>query len=45
MQKGRVLAVAALVAFAGCGGGGDGGGSTGPTPVFTSLTLSPPVRA
>lgn len=37
----RVLAVAALVAFAGCSGGGDGGGTTGPTPVFTSLTISP----
>jgi len=41
MQKARVLAVAALVAFAGCSGGGDGGGGTGPTPVFTSLTLAP----
>ena len=37
----RVLAVAALVAFAGCSGGGDGGGGTGPTPVFTSLTIAP----
>lgn len=41
MWKVRVLAVAALVAFAGCSGGGDGGGTTGPTPVFTSLTISP----
>ena len=41
MQKARVLAVAALVAFAGCSGGGDGGGGTGPTPVFTSLSVTP----
>jgi plastocyanin len=41
MRKARVLAVAALVAFAGCSGGGDGGGSTGPTPVFTSLSVTP----
>jgi len=41
MQKARVLAVAALVAVAGCSGGSDGGGTT-PTPVFTSLTLAPP---
>lgn len=40
-MKARVLAVAALVAFAGCSGGGDGGGGTGPTPVFTSLTIAP----
>ena len=41
MRKARVLAVAALVAFAGCSGGGDGGGGTGPTPVFTSLSVTP----
>jgi plastocyanin len=41
MDKARVLAVAALVAIAGCSGGGDDGGGTGPTPVFTSLTLAP----
>jgi len=40
MRTARVLAAAALVAFAGCSGGDDGGG-TGPTPVFTSLTLAP----
>ena len=42
MRKARVLAVAALVAFAGCsgGGGGDGGGGTGPA-VFTSLSVTP----
>jgi plastocyanin len=41
MWKARVLAVAALVVFAGCSGGGDDGGGTGPEPVFTSLTISP----
>jgi len=41
MQNARALAVAALVVFAGCQGGDDGGGGTGPTPVFTSLTLAP----
>jgi plastocyanin len=41
MQRARFLAVAALVAFAGCGGGGDdGGGGTGPA-VFTSLSVTP----
>ena len=41
MQKARFLAVAALVAFAGCSGGGsDGGGGTGPA-VFTSLSVTP----
>lgn len=41
MQKAWVLAVAALVTFAGCSGGGDDGGGTGPEPVFTSLTIEP----
>jgi len=41
MQSARFLAVAALVAFAGCGGGGgDGGGTTGPG-VFTTLSVTP----
>jgi plastocyanin len=42
MYKVRVLAVAALVAVAGCGGGGDDGGgtTTGPA-VFTTLSVDP----
>ena len=41
MYKARVVAVAALVAVAGCGGGGgDGGTTTGPA-VFTSLSVDP----
>ena len=40
MQGARFLAVAALVAFAGCGGGGGDGGTTGPA-VFTTLSVTP----
>jgi plastocyanin len=41
MYKARVLAVAALVAVAGCGGGGDGGGTTTGPAVFTSIAIDP----
>ena len=40
MQSVRLLGVAALIAFAGCGGGGSGGGTTGPA-VFTTLSVTP----
>jgi plastocyanin len=40
MQGARFLAVAALVAVAGCGGGGGDGGTTGPA-VFTTLSVTP----
>src|SRR5690349_4829021 len=41
MYKARVVAVAALVAVAGCGGGGDGGGKTTGPAVFTALSVDP----